>query len=473
MEKRRKFITVIIIIILGIGLIYIVYRFHKAYKNIKGENEKVGYKTPITNILTPVFTNGGWKRILIDADITYTDGAHNIVPYDLDNDGNIELIANSYRSDKLLLYKFDRNLYNTSNFSRYVIDFSVGRGIPRKPISKYFKSILKEKLLRKFIKGAHYTAISDINGDGRDDLIVAGDMKRYDVVWYKTPEDIWQISGWEKHILYKNDSHRTYHVEAGDIDGDGDQDVVFTTKTDNSIGWLNNNGSPSGWPATWIDNNCIRCFNARVADIDKDGQNDIIASEDDSVKGGKLHFYRYLNNPILQEEWIDHTIVSFQPGHGVSIFEIIDVDNDGDLDIVTGNHQGDVYVLENPYPHKMLDQWEKYKVTEWTLGSGHDFREIDVGDIDNDGDKDIIVADEGQNMIIWYENPGIAFSENWKPHIIDNSKQYLKWCHFVELGDIDHDGDLDIAVAAAASNTFLLYFNNLKREHNNLDSSQK
>ena len=457
MAKKRTSVTIILIMVLGIGLVYVGYRFHKAYKDIEVAKEKLGYKTPSRSLPTPVFKRGEWKGILIDADITYTDGAHNIVPHNLDKDGNVELVANSYRSDALILYKHYGDSYNSSNWTRYVIDSSVGGGIPRRPVIKFINTIVREKLLGGFSGGAHYTAIVDMNGDGRDDLIVAGDLKRYDVVWYEAPKDITNMSLWKKHIVYKNNSHRTYHVETGDIDGDGDQDIVFATKTDNSLGWLENIGSVNSWPAILVDTECFRCFNVRAGDIDKDGKDEIIASEDDSKNGGKLHLYTYSGNPRIKESWKRCDSAVFPMGHGVSVFEIVDLDKDGDLDIAACNHQGDVYVLENPYPHKVLSQWEKYKVTANALGSGYDFREIDVGDLDNDGHDDIIVADEGQNMIIWFENPGMAFSENWVPHILDKSNQYLKWCHSVELGDVDSDGDLDVAVAAAGSNVFILY----------------
>lgn len=462
MTWKRKSPTAIIIVVFLIGVVYVSYRVHKVYKGIELDGVERGYNVPCKKLPTPVFQKGKWKGILIDADINFTDGAHNIVPYDLNNDGKIELVANSYRSDTLIFYKCVGNPREPSNWSRCVVDSSVGGGIPRRPVIKFIKSTLREKLLGGFTGGAHYTAIADINGDGRDDLIVAGDLKRFDIVWYEVPEDIMKAREWNKHVVYKNDSHRTYHVETGDIDSDGDQDIVFVTKTDNSIGWLKNNGSSSQWPITWIDNNCVRCFNARVADIDKDGQSDVIASEDDSTNGGILHLYSYSGDPLLQENWIDHTIASFPAGHGVSVFEIIDIDNDGDLDIVTDNHQGDVYILKNPWPDNIYEEWNKYKVSNYDVSSGHDFREIDVSDIDNDGDLDIIVADEGQNMIIWFENPGKVFSEKWALHIVDKSNQYLKWCHAVEMGDIDGDGDLDVAVAAAGSNTFLIYFKDMK-----------
>ena len=332
-----------------------------------------------------------------------------------------------------------------------------------RPIIQFVKSKLKEKLLGGFTGGAHFTAIADMNIDGRDDLVVAGDLKRYDVVWYEAPEDITKVSEWKKHIVYINDSHRTYHVETGDIDGDGDQDIVFATKTDSSVGWLENTGSEEIWPACLIDDNCASCFNVRAVDIDKDGKDEIIASQDGSQNGGKLHLYKYSGNPLIRESWKRYDIAVFPVGHGVSVFEIVDMDRDGNLDIATCNHQGDVYLLKNPYPHEVRTLWKKCKITSIALGSGHSFREIDVGDIDNDGDNDIIVADEGQNMIIWFQNPGMDFSENWVHHIVDKSDQYLKWCHSVELGDLDDDGDLDVAVSAAGGNTFFIYFNDMKK----------
>ncbi|MHA1380858.1 MAG: FG-GAP repeat domain-containing protein [Candidatus Helarchaeota archaeon] len=463
---NKKLIFIIITIALLICLFYLVYRFQRAYKAIEVARKTLGYRVSCKNLPNPVFKKGKWKGILIDADITYTDGAHNIVPYDLDKDGKKELIADSYRSDTVMFYKCKGNPRDSMNWSRYVIDSSVGGGILRRPLLKFFKSILKEKLLGGFTSGAHYTAIADITDDGRDDLIVAGDYKRYDIILYETPEDITNVSKWKKYIIHKNKLYRTYYVEAGDIDGDGYKDIIFATKTDNSLGWLKNNRSLNEWPITWIDKNCVRCFNVRVSDINKDGQNDIIASEDDSINGGKLHLYRYSNNPMLQEEWIDNTIATFPVGHGVSVFEIMDIDKDGDLDIISGNNEGDVYVLDNPYPDSIYREWNKYKVNNYDLNSGHDFREIDIGDIDRDGDLDIIVADEGKNMLIWFENSGNTFYENWIMHTIDKSDQYLKWCHSVELGDIDGDGDLDVAVAAAGSNVFLWYSNEIKKPRN-------
>lgn len=101
MTKKRKFVAIILFGVLGIGLIYIGARFYKAHKSVEELKKKLGYKTPCVKLPTDVFNRGEWKGILIDADIAYTDGAHNIVPCDLDNDGKVGLIANSYKSDAL------------------------------------------------------------------------------------------------------------------------------------------------------------------------------------------------------------------------------------------------------------------------------------------------------------------------------------------------------------------------------------
>lgn len=89
-------------------------------------------------------------RALIDGNIKYTDGAHNIVAYEIDGDGNVELVANSYRTDALVLYRHDGDPHDSLNWSRYAIDPSVGGSSPTTAIIKSIKFTLKEELLRAF-----------------------------------------------------------------------------------------------------------------------------------------------------------------------------------------------------------------------------------------------------------------------------------------------------------------------------------
>lgn len=160
MGKKTRFITKIAVpvvaLVVGIGLVFVCCEFYRAYKHIEMEKEKLGYKTPCKALPAPLFTRVGWKGVLIDADITYTDGAHNIVPYDLDKNGKVELIANSYRSDTLILYKYNNDPHDSSNWSRYVIDSSVGGGIPTRPIHNFISSTIKKRFSEN-LQGEHIT----------------------------------------------------------------------------------------------------------------------------------------------------------------------------------------------------------------------------------------------------------------------------------------------------------------------------
>lgn len=452
----------LIVVLAGAGAVFLGYKISRAQNSLEQYKAIYGYDTPTEGLADCVFESPAWKGMLIDAAIAYTDGAHNIEPYDINGDGVLELVANSYRSDALMIYRagLPDSPQDGGRWVRDVIDAGVGGGLPKVPMSKYAKGIFKQKMLGNFTEGAHYTAISDLSGDGRADLVVAGDLTRYDVVWYEAAAPGQAGPAWKKHVAYENDSHRTYHVETGDIDGDGDRDIVFATKTDHSLGWLENRRAGGPWPATMIDADCTRCFYARAVDLDGDGRAEIIASSDDwEGEGGRLCVYKHSGRPIVAGDWSRSDILSRPPGRGISVFVMVDMDDDGNLDIAGGNHQGDVLILRNPWPADVCAPWDSALVADGARAKGSDLREIDVGDIDGDGDPDIVVADEGRHAIVWYENPGATFVTDWPEHVVDQSQAYLRWCHSVKLGDVDDDGDLDIAVAAACSNVFLLYLN--------------
>lgn len=462
MAARIVFLLAVVSAV-GTSATYVGYRLGTALASIQGSKRLLGYATPCSDLPPPVFETEGWTGVLLDADTTHTDGAHNVVFCDIDRDGQVEVVANSFRSDSLMLYRRNPDKHASLQWTRYVIDPDVGDGIPATPVYAFAQSLVKEGLLGGFTGGAHYTAIDDLNGDGLLDLIVAGDLKKCDVVWYEAPEQSWEMSSWKRHAVYRNNSHRTYQVETGDIDGDDDPDIVLATKTDNSLGWLQNNGLSGNWRMTWIHTNYTRCFYARVADVDNDGRNDVVATQDTAAQGGKLYRFTYSTDPCRQEDWTADVIAAFPPGHGASVFEVRDFDQDDDVDIFVANHEGDVFLVRNLGREGRPEKWSVHRLNEWDSHQGHDFRELDVGDIDGDGDLDVVVADERLNLVLWLENPGDGEQGCWPSHIVDRSRHYLGWCHCVDLGDADGDGDLDIAVASCGGNAFLIYLNQLRQ----------
>ncbi|MEJ2617960.1 MAG: T9SS type A sorting domain-containing protein, partial [Ignavibacteriaceae bacterium] len=125
--------------------------------------------------------------------------------------------------------------------------------------------------------------------------------------------------------------------------------------------------------------------------------------------------------------WTPHPIATL-PGTVQSVS--VDIDNDGDLDIISHSNQTNVLLwYENP-------MWDEHLIT-----SGIKVLNIGpVGDIDQDGYPDVSFS--SQNNIGWCKNLGDAVS--WKTFMIDTLNN--KFPIITGLADIDGDKSLDLTV---------------------------
>jgi hypothetical protein len=171
--------------------------------------------------------------------------------------------------------------------------------------------------------------------------------------------------------------------------------------------------------------------NVQASDLDGDGFLDIIVCDD---RTNSVNWIRQYPAGIYTEGILAEGLNA--PAHA----QIIDFDKDGDQDIIVAvlgmlfpnnDKIGSVVVLENNGASKFT----KHTIAE-KIARVSDAR---AGDLDNDGDMDLAVAqfgyDDGETR--WIENFG-----NWqfKNHILQNLSGPIN----VELTDIDKDGDLDI-----------------------------
>jgi len=132
-----------------------------------------------------------------------------------------------------------------------------------------------------------------------------------------------------------------------DLDGDGDNDVLGSSPHGYGISWCEQ--TPGGWKAHEIDNTFSQTHAIVVADVNGDGLPDCVTGkrfwahnghDPGSFQPSVLCWYeqtRHAGKP----EWTRH-IIDAQSGVGLQ-FEVVDVNGDNRLDIVTSNKNGVFY----------------------------------------------------------------------------------------------------------------------------------
>ena len=230
----------------------------------------------------------------------------------------------------------------------------------------------------------------------------------------------------------------------GDIDGNGDLEVVvgsrdnkvyawLFSKTNASIrkkssrdnkvyAWHHDGSTVTGWPKTTGDD---VLSSPALRDIDGDGDIEIVVGSYDN----KVYAWHHDGTTLFG--W-PQTI-----GDSIRNVALGDLDGDGDMEIVAGSYDNKVYAWHH----------DGTTVPGWPITTGDDATDCPaLGDLDGDGDVEIVAGSYDNKVYAWHHDgttvSGFPITTGGD---VDSSPS---------LGDIDGDGDIEIVIGSDDSEVY-------------------
>ncbi|MCP3916547.1 MAG: VCBS repeat-containing protein [bacterium] len=289
---------------------------------------------------------GGGTFGVLPAYINLGFGVVQVAVEDLDNDGDLDLCVTN-------------SLGGTARWAPQVAPISFGPATQIAP-------------------GVAVHAWGDVDGDGNVDL-VTGKKTSFDVEWRRNSGGAVFAA---PVLLSSPDLLFPTEVLVVDLDGDGDEDAIATGTGDGRVAWFEDVGA--GFGGAQVIGTVPQARRASAADLDGDGDIDVLATGDQSV-----WFQRQGN------DFPTSVVVAADANDAIPA----DLDGDGDPDLLftsQSNISWRTNLGAGTFSNPVI-------ITQQVSGSIGDIHAVDL---DADGDLDIVAVGNAIEPVIWVENLG-------------------------------------------------------------------
>ncbi|HRJ40707.1 MAG TPA: VCBS repeat-containing protein, partial [Caldilineaceae bacterium] len=284
--------------------------------------------------------------------------------------------------------------------------------------------------------------LPDLDGDGDPDIVLASVGASNRILAFENPG---RMDGptWQQATIGKSTAI-ILQLAALDFDSDGDTDLVSggTTDEDFEIILWQNNGEPfaGGWSQIDVGTSQAEVQTVLAADLDGDGDPDLITGS--GAADVELHLWEN-PGPLAGGQWSSYELGAADDS--VLALELVDLDGDGDMDLISGGRRDEDYELiawvndGTPFDNP----WQAMDIGD----APGDVYALALADVDGDGDLDLFSAGSrhGDPQIVLWQNDGTPLDGLWESSpvgILPANVQGLI------AADVDKDGRIDLITSS-------------------------
>lgn len=386
--------------------------------------------------------------------VTTTCGPAYVEAGDLDGDGAPELVVSSFGTQR-------------------------GLSVPEGAVRAYragAQGWSEEPLLEGGVKWPNEALLDDLDGDGDLDVMVgAGFLTCQLNPWTAACGALFWLengAGWARRDVVAPGADLFYHRPLlTDVDGDGRRDLLAVGESLETPFGTENRAELELFLGTddveWFDGEPISLGEGGgslpgLYDVDGDGDEDVVSAQY-FVEGATAVWMERPEDPL--GPWPRHTIDGDR-GPAIQASVVPDLLGDGRPVVVGANHVNNTNDPPDPWPPEVtVYPFPEDPTQPWTGTTlADDFVSLEGtgvaapgvfswGDIDGDGDIDLLVSGDGDEALYWLENRWQQ-DGGFEQHVLEVS---LPTAGGNRVVDLDGDGADELLVAAYEDNAVLLY----------------